>query len=176
MPDFKPVREGLQKFTLAQVAEHDKKDDAWIAVKGRVYDITEFILHHPGWEAGGSVSTVLAIMQGLGTDASGDFADIHTASAWQQLPDYYIGDVVETDAETTGPARHRKNATRVRWPTQRQLSVDINAEMRRRRSGCWTRPLRSIGGFLGSTLRVAAGAGLVAAVRVLWRSRGGNAK
>jgi len=167
MPDFKPVREGLQKFTLAQVAEHDKKDDAWIVVRGRVYDITEFIKYHPGWDVGGSVSTVLAIMQGLGTDASEDFGDIHTPSAWQQLPDYYIGDLVASEAEATGPARHRKNTTRIRFPaTERQMSVDINAEIRRRNRR------RSAGGIVGHALLAAAGVGLVVAGRVLLTSSG----
>ena len=30
-------------FTLADVAEHNTDDDCWIAVDGKVYDVTPFL-------------------------------------------------------------------------------------------------------------------------------------
>ena len=35
-------------YTLAQVAEHNSRHDAWVVVHGDVLDITEFINDHPG--------------------------------------------------------------------------------------------------------------------------------
>lgn len=35
-------------FTIAEVAKHSTAEDGWIAVHGRVYDITAFIQAHPG--------------------------------------------------------------------------------------------------------------------------------
>ena len=36
------------RYTLAQIAEHNKPDDCWLAVEGRVYNITTYIPKHPG--------------------------------------------------------------------------------------------------------------------------------
>ena len=49
-----------------ELAEHTARDDAWIALEGIVYDITPHLNNHPGWDGAG-VSTVLAIMNVLGT-------------------------------------------------------------------------------------------------------------
>lgn len=125
---------------MAEVSKHNTKEDAWIAVNGKVYDITEFINNHPGWEVGGSVSTVLAIVHGLGQDVSADFKDIHTRNAWEQLPDYYIGDLVHSDSEATGPPRHRKNHSRVRWPSDESLATVLDAA---EPAKGWIRPRRA---------------------------------
>lgn len=36
------------KFTLAQVAAHNKPDDLWLVLFGKVYDVTKFYDEHPG--------------------------------------------------------------------------------------------------------------------------------
>ena len=33
----------LGKFTLAEVSKHNQPDDCWMALNGKVYDVTEFI-------------------------------------------------------------------------------------------------------------------------------------
>lgn len=50
-------------FTLDDVSGHDKKEDCWLAIEGKVYDVTEFIAssRHPGRDA---------ILQGCGKDAT----------------------------------------------------------------------------------------------------------
>ncbi|CAG8615962.1 4596_t:CDS:10 [Cetraspora pellucida] len=37
-----------KKFTWEELAKHNKPDDAYVAVRGNVYDITNFIERHPG--------------------------------------------------------------------------------------------------------------------------------
>ena len=37
-----------KEFTLEEVAKHNKKDDLWIAVKGIVLDLTNWLDEHPG--------------------------------------------------------------------------------------------------------------------------------
>ena len=65
-----PYSLGPKRFTLADVAKHNNKDDGWIVVNGKVYDITKFVQGHHGWELGGGVSTLLGILRCLGTDCS----------------------------------------------------------------------------------------------------------
>jgi len=51
------------KFTRAEVAKHDRMDDCWIIIHGKVYNVTEFIPEHPGGivitQRAGRDSTVL---------------------------------------------------------------------------------------------------------------------
>ena len=50
-----------KQFTYADLREHASRSDAWIAVHGKVYDVTTFARRHPGGEI---------IYQGLGIDAT----------------------------------------------------------------------------------------------------------
>ena len=64
-----PIKGGAQKnFTMEEVAKHHKENDAWIAIRGKVYDITEWIPLHPGG---------LVIMKGVGKDATQLFERAH---------------------------------------------------------------------------------------------------
>jgi len=106
MPDFAPVTRGSRKFTLEELATHKTVEDGWICVNNKVYDITNFVKHHPGNDLGGKVSTLLAIKRTLGTDCSEEFMEIHqgtVANAWVMLKDYYIGDL---DVAQFGGQRH----------------------------------------------------------------------
>ncbi|GAX83959.1 hypothetical protein CEUSTIGMA_g11383.t1 [Chlamydomonas eustigma] len=93
----KLTRRALRKlnrnWSLEDVREHKYCDDAWIAVDGKVYDITEHIVDHPGWDSGCAVSTVLSILAHAGSECSAEFHDIHRSYpiAYKQLAAYYIG-------------------------------------------------------------------------------------
>ncbi|KAI0327001.1 hypothetical protein GY45DRAFT_48029 [Cubamyces sp. BRFM 1775] len=39
---------GLQRFSLDEVAKHDKVDDAWLILDNKVYDVTSVLSWHPG--------------------------------------------------------------------------------------------------------------------------------
>jgi len=38
----------MSSVTVEELAKHDKADDLWICVNGIVYDVTNFLEHHPG--------------------------------------------------------------------------------------------------------------------------------
>ena len=79
------------KFTSVQVSKHARLHDGWIIVHKRVYDITSFAKTHPGFNNAGQVSTALAIARSLGKDATEEFTEIHSLTAWKQLRDFQIG-------------------------------------------------------------------------------------
>jgi len=79
------------KFTSAQVSKHARLHDGWIIVHERVYDITSFAKTHPGFNNAGQVSTALAIARSLGKEATEEFTEIHSLTAWKQLRDFQIG-------------------------------------------------------------------------------------
>lgn len=89
------LRQLNRPFTLSEVRQHKAKDDAWIAVGGSVYDITDHVLHHPGWHDRGQATTVLSIMAHAGSECTEEFTEIHKyiPKAWAQLRAYYIGEL-----------------------------------------------------------------------------------
>lgn len=58
-----------KEFTLEEVAKHNKKDDLWIAVKGVVLDVTNWLDEHPGGPQ--------ALFSHMGRDASEEFEMLH---------------------------------------------------------------------------------------------------
>mmetsp|Transcript_38112 Transcript_38112/g.73089 ORF Transcript_38112/g.73089 Transcript_38112/m.73089 type:complete len:208 (+) Transcript_38112:202-825(+) len=90
-------------YTLDEVRKHANQHDAWIAVGGKVYDITEFISSHWGHNSGGAVSTFLAIIRNVGTDCTEEFTKIHSKHAWKKLSDFYIGELEHSPSATQSP-------------------------------------------------------------------------
>jgi cytochrome b involved in lipid metabolism len=82
-------------FTMDEVRLHSGPASAWIAVNGKVYDITKFLAVHPGWTTGCGVSTVLAILRCLGTECSEEWNYVHSKTARNQMRSYYIGELVD---------------------------------------------------------------------------------
>jgi alkylation response protein AidB-like acyl-CoA dehydrogenase len=59
----------LPVFSRAEVAKHNKPDDAWIIIEDKVYDITKFAGLHPGGEK--------LLLDTAGTDQTKDFFGLH---------------------------------------------------------------------------------------------------
>jgi len=75
-------------ITMKELAGHNTRNDAWICVEGRAYDVTKYVEYHPGgW---------LPIANLAGKDVTDAFANYHPASVYEKLlPSYYLGDVVD---------------------------------------------------------------------------------
>ena len=66
-------------YTAEEVARHNRADDLWLVVHGRVYDASAWVVQHPGGAA--------ALLRAGGGDASRDF-DFHSTRArklWEKL-------------------------------------------------------------------------------------------
>ena len=63
------VKAGERQVTLEELTEHGKREDAWIAVNGSVYNVTQYLDLHPGgWDE---------IIKGVGRDATDLFNEKH---------------------------------------------------------------------------------------------------
>ncbi|KAI7851105.1 cytochrome b5-like heme/steroid binding domain-containing protein [Circinella umbellata] len=76
----------VKLFSYEEVAKHNTRNDLWMIVSGKVYDITPFVDEHPGGEE-------VLIDEGA-KDATGPFDDVgHSDDARELLEKYYVGDV-----------------------------------------------------------------------------------
>ncbi|XP_014246650.1 cytochrome b5 reductase 4 isoform X1 [Cimex lectularius] len=58
------------KVTKEELAKHNTKDDAWICIRGKVYNVTRYLEFHPGG--------VVELMKGAGIDATSLFDSVHS--------------------------------------------------------------------------------------------------
>ena len=72
-----------KEFSMDEVAKHNKKDDLWIAVKGLVLDVTNWLDEHPGGPQ--------ALFSHMGRDASEEFEMLHDDEV---IPKYAAGIVI----------------------------------------------------------------------------------
>lgn len=53
---------GLQEISASELAKHNKPNDLWMAIQGKVFDLTMYLDYHPGGEK--------MLMKGAGKDAT----------------------------------------------------------------------------------------------------------
>ncbi|XP_022736238.1 cytochrome b5-like [Durio zibethinus] len=72
--------------TFEEVAKHNKTNDCWLIISGKVYDVTPFMDDHPG---GSEV-----LLSSTGKNATNDFEDVgHSDSAREMMEKYHIGEI-----------------------------------------------------------------------------------
>lgn len=92
------MAETATEYTLAEVGEHNKESDIWVAYNGQVYDVTKFIDEHPG---GSEVLLDLA-----GKDVTEEFNDVgHSDEAHEILPGLKKGDLKGGEIKTVKTAQ-----------------------------------------------------------------------
>ncbi|ORX50111.1 cytochrome b5 [Hesseltinella vesiculosa] len=75
-------------YSFEDVKAHQTKGDLWVVIHNKVYDITEFVLEHPGGEE--------VLLDEAGKDATESFEDIgHSDEARDILEKYIIGQLDE---------------------------------------------------------------------------------
>lgn len=77
-----------KSFSLAEVAKHSTKEDCWIIIQGKVYDVTKFIPKHPG----GSLIYVKP-----GGDVTQLFNSYHPQYVDKMLSKFEVGTVKDTE-------------------------------------------------------------------------------
>ncbi|CCF56752.1 hypothetical protein KAFR_0B04550 [Kazachstania africana CBS 2517] len=88
-----------QVYTYADVAEHVLPDDCWIAIDGKVYNVSKFLDEHPGGDE--------IIYELAGSDATEYFLDIgHSDDALKILKTLCIGEL-DLNSEKVQPKKHQ---------------------------------------------------------------------
>ena len=81
---------GTRRVTREEVARHNTRDDCWVIISGKVYDISEWAPHHPS----GARNRPNVRRQG----SHCEFGDYHSAEAVAHMAHFCIGDLVEAPA------------------------------------------------------------------------------
>jgi len=59
----------LKDVSLQELSRHNKRNDAWLAIRGLVYNVTDYFEYHPGGEE--------ELLRGIGIDATDLFDQVH---------------------------------------------------------------------------------------------------
>ncbi|GAA0183080.1 hypothetical protein Leryth_019346 [Lithospermum erythrorhizon] len=73
-------------WTFEEVVKHNKHNDCWLIMDGKVYDVSSYMDDHPGGDE--------VLLSTTGKDATNDFEDVgHSDSARKMLVKFHIGDI-----------------------------------------------------------------------------------
>lgn len=77
---------GRPFITKAKLKEHDQKNDVWMSIQGKVYNVTKYLEDHPGGEE--------VLLDRAGQDATDDFEDVgHSNDARKTLEKFEVGEL-----------------------------------------------------------------------------------
>ncbi|KAF9474469.1 hypothetical protein BDN70DRAFT_815657 [Pholiota conissans] len=107
----------MAPWSLAQVAQHNSKTSCWVIIKNNVYDVTDFLLEHPG---GADV-----ILKYAGRDATAVYEPIHSPDALDNnlSPSKHLG-ALEAVAV---------NSLEEKQPTTGQTADELRVDKERKR-------------------------------------------
>ncbi|OEL12869.1 Cysteine protease XCP2 [Dichanthelium oligosanthes] len=85
----RPSMSSSKVFTLEEVAKHNTKDDCWLIISGKVYNVTKFLEDHPGGDD--------VLLSSTAKDATDDFEDVgHSTTARAMMDEYLVGEIDAT--------------------------------------------------------------------------------
>nr|ACG32600.1 cytochrome b5 [Zea mays] len=72
-----------RSFTTEEISKHSTREDCWIIIKDKVYDVTPYVEEHPGGDA---------ILNNAGGDSTeGFFGPQHGTRVFDIIEDFCIG-------------------------------------------------------------------------------------
>eukprot|EP01118_Nematostelium_gracile_P000429 TRINITY_DN1047_c0_g1_i1.p1 TRINITY_DN1047_c0_g1~~TRINITY_DN1047_c0_g1_i1.p1 ORF type:complete len:444 (+),score=96.31 TRINITY_DN1047_c0_g1_i1:144-1475(+) len=80
-----PMKE--KTFSWKEIVKHKSADDCWMVVKGKVYNVTNWVSKHPGGDL---------ILQGAGRESTAMFTSYHPLRIEKQLESFCIGKVEDS--------------------------------------------------------------------------------
>jgi len=104
-----------KKISIAEIAKHSSKKDAWFAIHGKAYNVTDFLNEHPGGDE--------VLMERAGKDATVAFDEIgHSPDAHETMTKYYVGDMEGSEAPTPKNTSTNKAANAAKVQSSNEIS------------------------------------------------------
>lgn len=87
----------MRLITGTELAEHKSRDSCWLAVRGKVYDITDFLESHPGGAG--------LLLKSSGQDATSAYESIHNPELIDETlsEDSYLGEIDLSTIDSENP-------------------------------------------------------------------------
>jgi hypothetical protein len=86
---------GLKLIGPKELAAHNTKEDCWLLIRGKVYNLTEFLSIHPGGQS--------ILLHHAGTDATNAFNDVpHSSRAHGMMSKYVCAEMLPHGYDQTG--------------------------------------------------------------------------
>lgn len=79
-------------YSLSEVARHNTLADCWMAIKGQVYDFSDYIPKHPAPPVAMAAWCGKDATEGMNTKGYGNS---HSRTAWEMMEAYWIGVLVQ---------------------------------------------------------------------------------
>ncbi|KAJ5706567.1 hypothetical protein N7488_006368 [Penicillium malachiteum] len=87
-------------FDRSEVASHNKEEDLWVIVDGRVFNLTTFLDTHPGGRTGLLTILGVVLLQIAGSDATQQYHKYHNPQTLSRHEDSLcIGRVEKADSQ-----------------------------------------------------------------------------
>ncbi|KAG2186716.1 hypothetical protein INT44_002942 [Umbelopsis vinacea] len=112
----------MKTLTLQEVAKHNTKDDLWIVIHGKVYDLTNFLPEHPGGPR--------IILKYAGQDATDAFDPIHPPDIIDRYlsAEACMGEINEEELEATEKVEtEEQKQTRIAHENKPNLDEMLNS-------------------------------------------------
>eukprot|EP00835_Amoeboradix_gromovi_P003114 NODE_194_length_15414_cov_0.324127.p11 type:complete len:125 gc:universal NODE_194_length_15414_cov_0.324127:2528-2154(-) len=92
----------MPDYTIEQVQSHTKRNDVWMAIHNKIYDVSKFLDAHPGGEE--------VLMDHAGQEATGSFEDIgHSDEAREMMAEYLIGNLKKSAIQGKNEDPYNRN-------------------------------------------------------------------
>ncbi|KAK9707161.1 hypothetical protein RND81_07G176600 [Saponaria officinalis] len=83
-------------FSMQETAEHNSKDDCWVVIDGKVYDVTSYMDEHPGGDD--------VFLNAKGKDAQEEFEEAgHSQDARDLMETFCVGELDPSAATIPEP-------------------------------------------------------------------------
>ncbi|KAK3035959.1 hypothetical protein RJ639_031382 [Escallonia herrerae] len=75
-------------YTMQEAAQHNTKEDCWVVIDGKVYDVSTYLDEHPGGDD--------VLLATTGKDATDEFEDAgHSKTARELMENFCVGELEE---------------------------------------------------------------------------------
>ncbi|XP_068333636.1 cytochrome b5-like [Pyrus communis] len=79
-------------YTMQEASQHNTKDNCWVVIDGKVYDVSTYLDDHPGGDD--------VLLAATGRDATEDFEDAgHSKTAREEMEAFCIGELDTTSSD-----------------------------------------------------------------------------
>ncbi|KAI4754784.1 hypothetical protein D6C84_10476 [Aureobasidium pullulans] len=138
------------EYSLKDVAKHNTKNDVWVVIHGKVYDLTNYIQDHPGGAD--------ALIEVAGEDATSAYEDVgHSEDADEIMHAYLVGVLKNASSQP----KYQSNAVKV---IRKTTTTEIQAKSSGSRSA--TQALLGVG-VVGGSVYLAMQPGAASFIRNL---------